>query len=180
MTLHVNLLPWRERRLDKRRRFWLTAALLGFTAQALLLLLLVGRAQLQLSADATQLAFLAIRHAALNTQLDKVSALKAEHQRIEAQNLLSQQRFASSLRYVQVLQHLSRAVPQGVWIRQMTQDASELKLEGRGEDYNRVLSLSQSLRTDALLPKVHLREVKQLPAEALSFSLSAVLPAPEK
>ncbi|KAB7894950.1 hypothetical protein GA565_02525 [Rouxiella sp. S1S-2] len=180
MTLRVNLLAWREKQLDKRYRFWLTVILAGVAAVVLLLLLLGARAQWQIRQHEIDVGRLSDYRHALKTRLEQVNALKADYQQAATLNRLSEQRFEHSVQYVQLLQHLSTAVPTGVWIKQMSQSAALLNLEGQSQDYNRILTLSKALRLEAVLPKTQLREVKQLADENLYFSLDATLRAVEK
>jgi len=180
MTLRGNLLAWRERRLDKRYRFWLTVILTAVAAEILLLLLLGGRAQWQIRQHEIDIGRLSDYRLALKTRLEQINVLKADYQQAASLNRQSEQRFEQSVQYVQLLQHLAKAVPTGAWIKQMSQSAAVLKLEGKSQDYNQILTLSKALQLDAVLPKVLLREVKQLADENLYFSLDAALHVAEK
>ncbi len=173
--LRVNLLPWRENYRDKRYRLWRGLLLAGVTLEMALMLLFGLHSQHQLRLGESRQTELITQHAALQSQLETVNLLKSDYQRAERLALQGQQRFERSMRYVQILQHLSQTIPQGVWVTQLHQNSGEFRLDGASESYSDILALSQALRHEGFLPKITLREVKQLPASALSFSFNAAL-----
>lgn len=177
--LRVNLLPWRERLRDRRARFWQRFLLLGLTIGALSLFIANLLSQQEIQRQAQTLSALGDYRTALQSQLEKVKALEGEYRAAERLNLQTRQRFSRSLQYVGLLQQLSQVMPQDVWATQLSQNAATMTLEGRSTRYEEILTLSRALPHDALFPQILLREVRQLPAEDLSFSLNATLQAAE-
>ena len=178
--LQVNLLSWRAACRDKRYRFWRTLLLAGVAAEIALMLLFGWQNQRRQSHAESFHAYLSHHHAALQAQLEKVNTLKNALQQAERVSLQSQQRLERSLHYAQLLQHLSKNIPQGIWLTQLHQNGGQFRLEGQSEGYSDILALNQALRREDLLPLVQLREVKQLPASSLFFSFNAALAASSK
>lgn len=173
--LRVNLLPWRETHRDRRYRTWRRLALIGIAVEIALMLFYGWRYRDQQRLDEKRQNTVATYHAALEAQTAAVNGLKKDLQQAEHLALQGQRRFVSTLRYAQLLQHLSQSIPAGAWVTQLHQNGGQLRLDGQAQAYSEVLALSQALRQEDLLPQVQLREVKQPAAGALTFSLHAPL-----
>ncbi|MEG3133715.1 PilN domain-containing protein [Rouxiella sp. T17] len=177
--LRVNLLPWRERLRDRRARFWQRFLLFGLATGALILTAASLLSQQAIRRQEQAVGALGDYRTALQGQLEKVKALENDYREAERLNLQTRQRFSRSLQYVGLLQQLSQVMPQEVWATQLSQNAAVMTLEGRSTRYEEILTLSRALPHDTLFPQTLLREVKQLPAEDLSFSLNATLQSAE-
>lgn len=177
--LRVNLLPWRERQRQRGYRLWTRVFMIGMAAIAAALLL-AGFFHRQLNQQRElSLKRQSDYRTALQSQFERVNALELAYRRAEQINVQMEQRFDRSLQYVQLLRHLSQVMPQQVWATRLSQNAANVVLEGRSANYEAVLALDSALPHDALFPRIQLREVKQLPAEELSFSLNATLQSAE-
>ena len=171
--LRVNLLAWRERQIERRYRLWCRRLLLCVGGVALGMLLYGWHIQWLNAQREAQLAMLVAHQLALQHKLDEVQALKQQHRLAEKLNQQSQARFRASLHIVQLLRHLAQSMPEGVWATGFSHDGARFLLDGEGASYGEILTLADNLRHEVLLPAVQLREVRQLPAENMHFSINA-------
>ncbi|WP_114193030.1 PilN domain-containing protein [Edaphovirga cremea] len=171
--LQVNLLPWREKRQQKRQRYWLLCGALALLFSLLLLSSLgfyLHRVQLKYGAERDRWQ----RHAhalAVETERRKLAMEKRQQleQRIEQQH----QWALRSGRYLQLLQQLAWRVPAKAWLTGLEEHEKGLLFTGQSEEYAAIVTLTHSLSRYVDLMNVSLSEVHQQPDRTLRFMVNA-------
>lgn len=171
--LQVNLLPWRERRRQKRQRYWLLCGVLALLFSLLLLSSLgfyLHRVQLKYGAERDQWQ----RHAhALAVETERRKLAMEKRQQLE-QYIEQQRQWAlRSGRYLQLLQQLAWRVPAKAWLTGLEEHEKGLLFTGQSEEYAAIVTLTHSLGRYVDLMNVSLAEVHQQPDRTLRFMVNA-------
>jgi len=173
--LQVNLLPWRQWQRQRRLTNALCVAAVFIT---LIVPWFVGwqwHLHDAIAVKKRTLAELVLQQRAFVQQqrlVDKAEAALLLEQQCKEQN---QQQRRHSLRYLNLLQAISKAIPNEVWLTQLHEDDGKLMLSGHCLDYQQLLAFSQHLQSYGLLQHIRLHEVSQLPTQHLRFVIRANL-----
>jgi Tfp pilus assembly protein PilN len=179
--LQVNLLPWRAQQRQRRKRFWLY-----FTGLTLMLPLLMALAWWWLIRLELGEQKVATRHwvewqMRLGTHLKKVDEARLQLQALQLAAHQRQQRYEKSRSYLQLLGLLSRHIPDGVWLTQLTEGAGGvLRLQGESTVYHSLMAFSQTLREEPLLAEVRLLDMQRQPNHNLQFLMQLRLALPQR
>ena len=179
--LQVNLLPWRAQLRQKRKRCWLY-----LTALTLMLPLLMALAgwwliQRELGEQKGAARYWSEWQMRLGAQLKKVDEARRQVESLQLAASQRQQRYEKSASYLRLLGLLSRHIPDGVWLTQLTEGASGvLSLKGESTVYHSVMAFSQALKEELLLADVRLLDMQRQPNHNLQFLMQLRVALPPR
>ena len=158
--IRINLLPHREeKRKARRQQFY---ALTGLTLVLGGLIVALGNGIISgyVSAQDEKNAFLKTEIAALDKSIDEIKRLREQ-----TDALLQHKRVIESLQgnrseAVGLFNELAKNVPEGVYIKKVSQQANKINLVGYAQSNARVSSLMRNLESSPLLERPTLIEIK--------------------
>lgn len=158
--IRINLLPHREeKRKARRQQFY---ALTGLTLVFGGLIVALGNGIISgyVSAQDEKNAFLKTEIAALDKSIDEIKRLREQ-----TDALLQRKRVIESLQgnrseAVGLFNELAKNVPEGVYIKKVSQQANKINLVGYAQSNARVSSLMRNLESSPLLERPTLIEIK--------------------
>ncbi|MFQ0828869.1 PilN domain-containing protein [Serratia fonticola] len=169
----VNLLPWRLRRQRQRYTFWLRC----FVAQLLLVLATLTAAYFllfyQQARQHSILQGLTQQHTELAGRIQQTQQKMAELARLAAESTRYQHNRARNLRYLSLLQQLSVALPDTLWLTDFEENARGILLRGQGGAYGEIVTFERRLAALPLLQGCRLVEVTQRKEGGLAFTVTA-------
>lgn len=180
----VNLMPWRERLRERRKRRFLSV-LVAATVLSLMLLLLLDR-QLagSIAAHVSENQRLRTEIGLLRKRGEEAGRLRREQKdialHIQVLASLQQSRPASS----GTLSELAAHLPDAAFYQQLERTGNKLRVEGVAESYAAIVGLMRNLSYSPWFPEVQLEDVSDADpglAEApgsFRFSLSLRLDSP--
>lgn len=171
----VNLLPWREKILHRRKRLWLSGM------SWLLLVVTVISAGIRQYLKGCRIrsdiwgnqqyaviqgtAQLLARQQQLNQQLTELQRKNDQHQ-------LQQRTF---LYWRAFLSQLPVLMPDSVWLHSLSQQQNSLVLKGQTDTLASLFIFSRSLRAQPYFIRIDIQELAEVSAGGYGFSLKAVL-----
>lgn len=158
--IRINLLPHREeKRKARRQQFY---ALTGLTLVLGGLIVALGNGIISgyISAQDEKNAFLKTEIAALDKSIDEIKRLREQ-----TDALLQRKRVIESLQgnrseAVALFNELAKNVPEGVYLKKVSQQANKINLVGYAQSNARVSSLMRNLESSPLLERPTLIEIK--------------------
>ncbi|MBV5287761.1 MAG: PilN domain-containing protein [Methyloversatilis discipulorum] len=158
--IRINLLPHREeKRKARRQQFY---ALTGLTLVLGGLIVALGNGIISgyVSAQDEKNAFLKTEIAALDKSIDEIKRLREQ-----TDALLQRKRVIESLQgnrseAVGLFNELAKNVPEGIYIKKVSQQANKINLVGYAQSNARVSSLMRNLESSPLLERPTLIEIK--------------------
>jgi type IV pilus assembly protein PilN len=160
MTVRVNLLPHREERRKRQRQHFFVLA--GGTA--VVGLLLIGAVhtfyQRQIDAQIDRNGFLKAEIAKLDQEIAEIDSLKAEIAALLARKNVIETLQRDRAQTVRLLDELVRQMPEGVYLRGLTQRGLRIDIAGYAQSNARVSTLMRNIDSSPWLEKPVLVEVK--------------------
>jgi type IV pilus assembly protein PilN len=160
MTVRVNLLPHREERRKRQRQHFFVLA--GGTA--VVGLLLVGAVhtfyQRQIDVQVDRNAFLKAEIAKLDQEIAEIDSLKAEIAALLARKNVIETLQRDRAQTVRLLDELVRQMPEGVYLKSLTQRGLRVDIGGYAQSNARVSTLMRNIDSSPWLEKPVLVEVK--------------------
>lgn len=160
MSVHINLLPYREeRRRMRQRQFGTQIGLVAALALAIVLLLHVLVSG-NITAQQERNQFLKQELARLDKDIGEIGRLKQEVAALLARKQVIERLQSDRAQAVHLLDQLVRQVPEGVYLRQVKQVGSGVNLQGYSQANARVSTLMRNLAESAYLENPVLVEIK--------------------
>ncbi|MEA3195814.1 MAG: type pilus assembly protein PilN [Betaproteobacteria bacterium] len=159
MTVRVNLLPHREERRKRQRQHFFVLA--GGTAMIGLLLVVAMHTFYQRKID-TQLdrnTFLKSEIAKLDQEIAEIDSLKAEIAALLARKQVIETLQRDRAQTVHLLDELVRQMPEGVYVRAVTQKGLRIDILGFAQSNARVSTLMRNIDSSPWLEKPVLVQV---------------------
>ena len=160
MTARVNLLPHREERRKRARQYFFVLA--GGTA--VVGLLLVGAVhtfyQRQIDDQADRNAFLKSEIAKLDQEIAEIDSLKSEIAALLARKNVIETLQRDRAQTVRLLDELVRQMPEGVYLKQLSQKGLRVDIVGYAQSNARVSTLMRNIDSSPWLERPVLVEVK--------------------
>jgi type IV pilus assembly protein PilN len=182
----INLLPWRERLREERRREFLSV-LVGIIIIAAGLLFLVDRYYNgEISTQMARNDFLRQEISVLDAQVAEISELQQQKEDIRARMSVITDLQGTRPVIVRIFDELVRTLPEGVYYETLERNGDAISIEGVAESYGRITELMRRLDdsewfTAANLSDISAAEVSQdTLADAFTFSLSLTLELPNQ
>jgi type IV pilus assembly protein PilN len=160
MSVHINLLPYRdERRRMRQRQFGTQIGLVAALALAIVLLVHVLVSG-NISAQQERNQFLKQELARLDKDIGEIGRLKQEVAALLARKQVIERLQSDRAQAVHLLDQLVRQVPEGVYLRQVKQAGLGINLQGYSQANARVSTLMRNLAESAYLENPVLVEIK--------------------
>lgn len=158
--IRINLLPHREEKRKARRQQFYAFAGAAIAVGGLIVVLVNSVIGGYVSAQAEKNAFLKTEIAVLDKSIDEIKRLREQ-----TDALLQRKRVIESLQgnrseAVALFNELAKNVPEGVYIRKVTQQGAKVNLIGYAQSNARVSSLMRNLESSPLLERPTLIEIK--------------------
>lgn len=158
--IRINLLPHREEKRKARRQQFYALTGLALVLGGLIVALGNGIISGYVSAQDEKNAFLKTEIAALDKSIDEIKRLREQ-----TDALLQRKRVIESLQgnrseAVGLFNELAKNVPEGVYIKKVSQQANKINLVGYAQSNARVSSLMRNLESSPLLERPTLIEIK--------------------
>ncbi|WON76743.1 PilN domain-containing protein [Serratia sp. UGAL515B_01] len=169
----VNLLPWRVRQQRRRYVFWLRLFCTQlFVATSILtsIFFLLGHQQVQ---QRKVVQTLTQQYSDLTVRLREVQQSMSELARVTAAETQRRQNLAHNRRYLSLLQQLSLALPDTLWLTRFEENAKGILLQGVGAPYAAIITFEQQMALSPLLHHSQLAEVMAREEGGLTFILKA-------
>jgi type IV pilus assembly protein PilN len=160
MSVHINLLPYREeRRRMRKRQFGTQVGLVAALALAIVLLVHVLVSG-NITAQQERNQFLKQELARLDKEIGEIGRLKQEVAALLARKQVIERLQSDRAQAVHLFDQLVRQVPEGVYLRQVKQVGLGINLQGYSQSNARVSTLMRNLAESAYLENPVLVEIK--------------------
>ncbi|NQV71066.1 MAG: PilN domain-containing protein [Pseudohongiella sp.] len=174
---HINLLPWRERLREERKREFLTIlAGVVFIAAGILFLVhtyITGEINTQLARN----EFMETELRLLDERVTEINQLRQQKQDIRARmNVITDLQRTRPV-IVRIFDELVKTLPEGVYYQSLNRVDNTISIEGRAESYARITELLRALADSEWFQEVELDDIAAAEdfnsqSEAFTFSLS--------
>lgn len=191
MMIRINLLPHREMRREKRKKEF-NAVMAGVAMLGAGIAVSVGMLiNAQIEAQNSRNDFLKSRIGDLDSQIQEIANLESEIESLRARQEAVEQLQSNRTIPVHLLHELVEAVPEGIYLTKMSQNAQLVSITGRAQTTERIADFLRNLGSTApTLEKPQLGEIKAVtlvstnPAQKrderrlFEFSLNVVIKSP--
>ena len=158
--IRVNLLPHREERRRRARNYFYVlggfALALGFAIWGAVHVINQGR----ISAQNERNAFLKTEIASLDKQIDEIKKLKDEIAALLARKQVIEALQTDRAQTVYLLDQLVKQMPEGVYLKSLSQKGPRVNLVGYAQSNARVSTLMRNIETSQWLEGPELVEIK--------------------
>ncbi len=158
--IRINLLPHREaKRKARREQFF---GLLGLVAILSLLIVFLGYTVISgyISAQEEKNSFLKKEIAELDKQIDQIKRLKEQSQALLARKQVIESLQRDRAEAVRLLSELVKQMPEGVYLRSIKQNGTQVTLVGYAQSSARVSTLMRNVEASSWLKSPVLLEIK--------------------
>lgn len=183
---HINLLPWRERLREERRREFLNV-LVGIVIIAGGLVLLVDRYFVaEITTQSARNNFIRAEIAILDERVAEITELRQQKEDIRARmNVITDLQGTRPL-IVRMFDELVKTLPDGVYYKTLERTGETIAIEGVAESNSRITELLRNLESSDWFREPDLSDISAADAsansltEAFTFSLQVTLDLPEQ
>jgi type IV pilus assembly protein PilN len=172
----INLLPWREQQRKERKLAFLVG--LGAATAVALLAIVVSYLWIGSMIDGQhgRNALLRNEIGALDRQIQEINNLEAQKQQFIARMQIIEKLQRSRPEIVHIFDAITRAVPDGIFLNDVTQTGKRFKFHGIAQSHTRVSSFMRNIETSTWLGKPELEVIetkKDSSATGSDFTLYA-------
>lgn len=180
----INLLPWRQRRREEKRREF-TAGVLGMLLLAGVVIFLGGRhLTSKISIQAARNEFLRVEVGRFDAQLAEIDQLRQEKQDIRARMSVIADLQGTRPIIVHVFDELVRTLPDSVYFELVERTDDEIAIEGVADSYSRITELVRRLDASVWFRSTNLSDISSNRTatnpltESFAFALRLTLESP--
>ena len=169
---HINLLPWRERLREERRREFLTI-MVGFVIIAGGLIFLVDRYfNGEINMQQARNDFVRGEIALLDAQVAEINQLRQQKEDIRARmNVITDLQGTRPV-IVRIFDEMVRTLPEGVFYEHVERTEDVIAVEGIAESYSRITELMRNLDDSEWFEATDLSEFSVVESAETSMSAS--------
>jgi type IV pilus assembly protein PilN len=184
--IRINLLPHREERRQRRKKEFI--ALAGVVGAAALIAAFAGGMAINqaIAAQDDRNAFIAAENTKLDAQISEIRTLREEIAALGARQRAVEDLQSDRTVPVRLFDELVRLAPEGLYLRQLKQDAARISLVGHASSNQRVADLLRNLgERSPWIERPAVGEIKEIVVPAASgrkeeltvyeFSLNALI-----
>lgn len=183
---HINLLPWRERLREERRREFLSI-LVGVIIIGAGLLFLVDRYfNGEINTQTARNDFLRQEISLMDAQVAEISELRQQKEDIRARmNVITDLQGTRPV-IVRIFDELVKTLPDGVYYERLERTGNSIAIEGVAESYSRITELMRRLDDSQWFSEANLSDISadegatNALSDTLTFSLSLTLQLPNQ
>jgi type IV pilus assembly protein PilN len=181
--IRINLLPHREQARKERRRQFVSLAIMMVACG--LLIWFVGFILLGQEIDAQQDSnrFLQSEIASLDKEIAEIARLRDQTQALLARKQVIESLQGNRTQTVMIFNELTRAMPEGVYLRSLKETGSQINLSGYAQSNARVSQLMRNLDSGTIFENPSLVEIKAATVnhrEVGDYTLNVNIKAPKK
>lgn len=158
--IRINLLPHREEKRKARRQQFVAFAGATLLFGALIVGLVNGVISGYVSAQDEKNAFLKTEIAVLDKSIDEIKRLREQTDALIQRKQVIESLQGNRSEAVGLFNELAKNVPEGVYIRRVSQQGGKINLVGYAQSNARVSSLMRNLESSPLLERPTLVEIK--------------------
>ncbi|MFH1814370.1 MAG: PilN domain-containing protein [Pseudomonadota bacterium] len=158
--IRINLLPHREEKRKARRQQFVAFAGATLLFGALIVGLVNGVINGYVSAQDEKNAFLKTEIAVLDKSIDEIKRLREQTDALIQRKQVIESLQGNRSEAVGLFNELAKNVPEGVYIRKVSQQGGKINLIGYAQSNARVSSLMRNLESSPLLERPTLVEIK--------------------
>lgn len=183
---HINLLPWRDRLREERKREFLTI-MVGFVIIAGGLVLLVDRYfNREIDIQTSRNDFIRNEITVLDGQVAEINELRQQKEDIRARmNVITDLQGTRPV-IVRIFDELARTLPDGVFYESLQRTGNVIAIEGIAETYARITELMRNLDSSEWFEATDLSEFSVIESQespmaaSISFSLTLNIELPNQ
>ncbi|MEY4762440.1 MAG: hypothetical protein RLZZ200_2296 [Pseudomonadota bacterium] len=157
----INLLPWREQQRKERK----IAFLVGLGAATVGAILVLGASYLwygsMIDSQQKRNALLKTEIGALDRQIEEIRNLEAQKQQFISRMQVIEKLQRSRPEIVHVFDTITRTMPDGVFLNDISQSGKRFKFHGIAQSQTRVSSLMRNLEASEWLTKPELEVIER-------------------
>lgn len=158
--IRINLLPHREEKRKARRQQFVAFSGATLLFGALIVGLVNGVISGYVSAQDEKNAFLKTEIAVLDKSIDEIKRLREQTDALIQRKQVIESLQGNRSEAVGLFNELAKNVPEGVYIRRVSQQGGKINLVGYAQSNARVSSLMRNLESSPLLERPTLVEIK--------------------
>ncbi|MCQ9375846.1 PilN domain-containing protein [Methyloversatilis sp. XJ19-13] len=158
--IRINLLPHREEKRKARRQQFVAFSGATLLFGALIVGLVNGVISGYVSAQDEKNAFLKTEIAVLDKSIDEIKRLREQTDALIQRKQVIESLQGNRSEAVGLFNELAKNVPEGVYIRKVSQQGGKINLIGFAQSNARVSSLMRNLESSPLLERPTLVEIK--------------------
>jgi type IV pilus assembly protein PilN len=147
----INLLPWRAELRQKRKKEFIVALMGSLIVAAGTVYLSKLTVKGWTSAQQNRNQVLRTEIAALDDQIAEIKTLETQRDRLKARMQIITQLQRSRPEVVHLFDELVNAVPEGVYLTEVTQQGAHIDLKGNAQSSTRVSALMRNIEDSAWL-----------------------------
>ena len=169
---HINLLPWRERLREERRREFLTI-MMGFVIIAGGLVFLLDRYfNGEITMQQARNVFVRAEITLLDAQVAEINQLRQQKEDIRARmNVITDLQGTRPV-IVRIFDEMVRTLPDGIYYEQVQRTEDVIAVEGIAESYARITELMRNLDDSEWFEATDLSEFSVVESAETSMSAS--------
>ena len=157
----INLLPWREQQRKERK----IAFLVGLGAATAVALLALGAAYIgygsMIDSQQKRNELLKAEIVVLDRQIEEIRNLEAQKQQFIARMQVIEKLQRSRPEIVHVFDTVTRMMPDGIFLNEMSQSGRRFKFHGIAQSHTRVSSLMRNIEASEWLSKPELEVIER-------------------
>lgn len=156
----INLLPHRKERRDAARKHFFVVAAMTAVLGGAVVLLVHGYNAAKVSEQVSRNDFLKKETELLNKQIAEIKKLKDEIQALLSRKQVIETLQADRAQTVHLLDQLVEQMPDGIYLRSVTQKGGRVNLVGYAQSNARVSTLMRNVEASQWLEAPQLNEIK--------------------
>ena len=141
----INLLPWRAELRQKRKKEFLVALMGSLVVAAGTVYLSKLTVQGWTTAQEARNGVLRSEIAALDSQIAEIKTLETQRDRLKARMQIITQLQRSRPEVVHLFDELVNAIPEGVYLTEVTQQGTHIEVKGNAQSSTRVSALMRNI-----------------------------------
>ncbi|MGJ8692100.1 MAG: PilN domain-containing protein [Thalassotalea sp.] len=156
---YINLLPWREEaQKAKQKEFFMILG--GVALSALAITLLIGQFyQMRLDGQNSKNQFLKNEIQLLQIKINEIKGLNEKKSELESRISVVQQLQRSRNVGTQVLDEITKMVPNGIYLTSLDKQGNMLELVGKSESNNHLANMIREIERSTLLADAQLSSI---------------------
>jgi len=156
----INLLPWRERMRDEKRRQFLLVFGVSFILSISIMVFFHFNLRNSISIQRAKNMFLRNEVGALDDQLSMVAQYDKRKEDLLSRMRVIQKLQATRQQVVRVFDELLNVIPKGVYLIKITREGDKIVLSGEAQTNNQVSDLMRNIQESHWFNKPVLNEIK--------------------
>ena len=168
--IRINLLPHPQiKRSERQRRFNLMAGL-TFVLGAAIVFLVYSVIATQIDSQMERNQRLEQANIALDKEISEIKTLKDKIQELVARKQVVENLQTNRSQAVQVLEEVSRKIPEGTYLKSIRQDGSKIEVNGIADTNARIATFVRNLSESEWLTSPNLVEIKSTIINTLKYN----------